>query len=194
MCRSNCCVSSKSAKSNGSAARRAFDVNVRIIAATHRDLEQRIAEGRFREDLFYRLNVFPIRVPPLRERVEDIPAAGVALRRASSRSCSASRSTPFRATTMARLQQLLLAGQHPRTAQCRGARDDRGHGSQLTIPVPTRHTGGAAVQRQAGRRPEGTHPRRARGGALAYSGSGWRRGSTRSADPRRSRRGWPSSD
>ncbi|MDT8403934.1 sigma-54 dependent transcriptional regulator [Sulfuriflexus sp.] len=52
---------------------KSIKTNVRIIAATHRNLEERIKEGEFREDLFYRLNVFPIEMPPLRERSSDIP-------------------------------------------------------------------------------------------------------------------------
>ncbi|MBQ5471850.1 MAG: sigma-54-dependent Fis family transcriptional regulator [Treponema sp.] len=63
-------------------------VDVRIIAATNRNLEEMVRQGKFREDLFFRLNVLPVRVPPLRNRVEDIlPLANLFLRKASADCC-----------------------------------------------------------------------------------------------------------
>lgn len=54
-------------------SRRSIPLDIQVIAATHRNLELEVAEGRFREDLYYRLNVFPLQIPPLRDRLQDLP-------------------------------------------------------------------------------------------------------------------------
>jgi two-component system response regulator HydG len=81
------------------------EVDVRVVAATHQDLEQRVAEGNFRQDLFYRLNVVPIVVPALRERLEDIPGLVehfLAASRARNRHSPVVRLAPEIVSTLAR--------------------------------------------------------------------------------------------
>ena len=113
-----------------------IEVNVRIVAATHRDLEQRIADGTFREDLFYRLNVFPIRVPPLRERAEDIPLLVWRFVDQYSKLLG-KRIDTIPADNMVRLQEYAWPGN---IRELRNAVERAmivATGSQLTIPIPT---------------------------------------------------------
>ena len=71
-CRPRCCASCRSSASSGWAATRPMQTNVRVLAATNHDLEEAVAEGRFRKDLYYRLKVVTIQVPPLRARLDDV--------------------------------------------------------------------------------------------------------------------------
>ena len=69
----SCCDFSNRERSSPSGIREPQRVDVRVVAATNADLEQRVSDGKFREDLFYRLSVIRIHVPPLRDRREEIP-------------------------------------------------------------------------------------------------------------------------
>ena len=89
-CSRSCCARSSSARVKAVGGQKEIPVDVRIIAATHRNLEQEVKEGAFRQDLFFRLSVVTVQVPPLRQRAEDLPVLVESApgRRSASRSAS----------------------------------------------------------------------------------------------------------
>jgi DNA-binding NtrC family response regulator len=120
---------------------RAFSVDVRILCATHRDLRKAVAEGRFREDLYYRLNVFCLEVPPLRRRVEDVlPLAEMFLRQEKH---PTGRFTPAAERVLTghswpgNVRELANAAKHGAVLSC-GADVDVQHLPRLLDPPPRR--------------------------------------------------------
>ena len=153
-------------------------IDVRVIAATNRDLRQMVADGKFQEDLFYRLNVIPIEIPPLRDRRDDIPAL-VEHFVSKHAQRTGRRIERLDDDVLAGLQQYRLARQRPRAgehdraggrarrgardhrtgdlgARCRDAADDR---AALASPATEHRMGRArddpAGARERGRRQEG---------------------------------------
>ena len=101
-----------------------FTCDVRVVCATHRNLDEMVAAGEFREDLLFRINTFEIHLPPLRERIDDIPSPGPAPRPAIPPRAERAGDELFTPEALEPLQSPHLAGQRPRAGQRDRARDD----------------------------------------------------------------------
>ncbi len=127
-CRPNCCTFFRTESFSRLGGKRDISVDVRVLAATNKPLESAVQEGLFREDLFYRLNVITIHIPPLRERREEIlvfldflPAQVQRVLRQAAAAVQRVRRQPH--------DGIQLAGQHPRTGEHGQALRDRGQRS-----------------------------------------------------------------
>ena len=140
--RPSCCACSRSGGSSGSAATKRSHVDFRLISATNRPLDLFVRDSRFREDLYYRVNAFSIRLPSLRERPVDIP---VLAQRFLARYCAANGlpldGKVFVEGSGRRADDVSLAGQHPRAREhrlARGALVARPDDSRVRHRVPAR--------------------------------------------------------
>ena len=114
-------------------------MDVRIIAATNRNLEAMVREGRFRDDLFFRLNVFPLILPPLRERPEDLPLLADHFLRTYAAKNQPGRQGPGPGGAPG-LPELSLAGEYPGTGKRHRTGGDRLPRGDLDPPGPAGRT------------------------------------------------------